>query len=323
MENRFRRWRRFPFKIVVGLSIANVAFSARASSPDAPKIKTPSGELTVLSPIILGISQSISCRCIRTRIALSFRSATVVPAAPGFRHGLERRPQRHSPTASPRPIRSRVPVKFDYADESDPGPYPIPAMPIEGGEKLTAIATCSCWILQASRLNELLRGLHARPTAGMLAWGAVFDLESTNCGRPVGLRPTPPGCRFFRAWCVYDEAVEKKERGHALRFTVVKTQRGYILPAQHWASSSSDPNRPPMGLRLRLKAGFDVSHFPPEDQVILRALKTYGMILADNGGDWFISGAPDKRWNDDNLHLLGRVKGRDFEAVDTGPIVTK
>jgi len=103
---------------------------------------------------------------------------------------------------------------------------------------------------------------------------------------------------------------------HAVRFTASRTQRAYVWPARHYASSSTDPARPPMGQRFRLKAGFDVSHFPARVQVILNALKTYGLILADNGSSWFISGVPDERWDNDELRLLNEVHGHDFEAVD-------
>ncbi len=114
--------------------------------------------------------------------------------------------------------------------------------------------------------------------------------------------------------------VQQGEISHALRFTVERTQRGFIYPARHFASSSSDPALPPMGLRLRLKASVDISGFSATNQKILRALKKFGMIVADNGSDWFISGAPDSRWDDEDLHHLHRLHGRDFEAVYTGPI---
>jgi hypothetical protein len=119
----------------------------------------------------------------------------------------------------------------------------------------------------------------------------------------------------------YDE-VQRGEITHALRFTVSRTQRAYVFPATHMASDSTDPNLPPMGLRVRLKANYDISGFPAEDQVILRALKKYGMIVADNGGPWYVSGAPDSRWDDDALHVLTQVKGRDFEVVNTSGATT-
>jgi hypothetical protein len=107
---------------------------------------------------------------------------------------------------------------------------------------------------------------------------------------------------------------------HALRFTVQRTRRAYVYPARHYASSLTDPSLPPMGLRLRLKAIFDTSGFPPQARVVLEALKQYGMMVADNGSSWYISGAPDLHWSNDALHTLGRVKGSDLEVVDPASI---
>ncbi|HWR96909.1 MAG TPA: hypothetical protein VN317_00650 [Candidatus Methanoperedens sp.] len=117
---------------------------------------------------------------------------------------------------------------------------------------------------------------------------------------------------------------EEAEAGlipHTLRFTAARTRRRYVHPATHFASASDDPALPPMGLRVRLKPGYDLSGFPPRVRAILQAMKTYGMLLADNGSNWFVSGAPNENWDDDELHLLGEVKGADFEAVYTGPLL--
>jgi hypothetical protein len=116
---------------------------------------------------------------------------------------------------------------------------------------------------------------------------------------------------------------EQGEIRHALRFTANFSRRAYVFPARHWASADTSVNRPPMGMRVRLKASFNISGFTPAMQVILRAMKTYGMFLADNGNDWFISGAPDPRWSDDDLHTLGAIKGSNFEVVQMGTIVTQ
>ena len=107
---------------------------------------------------------------------------------------------------------------------------------------------------------------------------------------------------------------------HALRFTVQRTRRAYVYPARHFASDLTDPNLPPMGLRLRLRADYRTRGFPPQARAVLDALKRYGMIVADNGSNWYISGAPDPRWSNDQLHTLGRVKGSDFEVVDTSKL---
>jgi hypothetical protein len=216
----------------------------------------------------------------------------------------------------------RVPVTFYYADESDPGPYPIPAdAPIEGG----AQADGDRHMLIIDRDNLVLYELFdARPAgAGWSAGsGAVFDLTSNRL-RPAGWTSADAaGLPIFPGLVRYDEVVEQGAIEHALRFTVRRTQRAYISPATHFASDATDADLPPMGLRVRLRADFDLSGFSQHVQVILRAMQRYGMFVADNGSNWYVSGAPDSRWDDDELHELGRVLGRDFEVVDTGPLVT-
>ncbi|MCB9867175.1 MAG: hypothetical protein H6816_11150 [Phycisphaerales bacterium] len=216
----------------------------------------------------------------------------------------------------------KVPVSFYYADESDPGPYPIPAdAPIEGG----ADADGDRHILVVDADNRMLYELYdARPDgAGWSAGsGAVFDLAS-NALRPAGWTSTDAaGLPIFPGLVRYDEVVKQGAINHALRFTVRRTQRAYIPPATHFASSATDSDLPPMGLRVRLRADFDLAGFSPNVQVILRAMQKYGMFVADNGSDWYISGAPDPRWDDDELRALNQVKGRDFEVVDTGAAVT-
>jgi hypothetical protein len=221
------------------------------------------------------------------------------------------------------PGQSPVPIEFRYKDESDPGPYPVPpSAPIEGGPAGEGDRHVLVIDVGAKKLYELFR---AFPQDG--GWqagsGAVFDLTSNKL-RPQGWTSADAaGLPIFPGLVRYDEVVEQGEIRHALRFTCRKTQRGYILPATHWASSSKDPNLPPMGLRFRLRADYDASKLPATAQVIVRALKKYGMIVADNGGDWFLSGAPNPKWNDDDIQMLKRIKGRDFEAVDTGPTVTR
>src|SRR5205823_1359645 len=123
------------------------------------------------------------------------------------------------------------------------------------------------------------------------------------------------GLPIFPALVRYDETIERKEILHALRFTCRHSRRAYVAPARHFASRSNDPSLPPMGMRVRLKASVDITGFPPTARVVLKALKKYGMILADNGGDWFISGSPDPRWSDDEIGSLKRIKGGDFEVV--------
>lgn len=216
-----------------------------------------------------------------------------------------------------------VNVTFDYADESDPGTYPIPAnAPIEGG----AGSSGDRHVLVIDRDNWKLYELFAAyPVAGTRNWtagsGAIFDLSSNDL-RPAGWTSADAaGLPIFPGLVRYDEVVEQGEIRHALRFTVSRSRRAYVSPARHWASSDTSSSRPPMGMRVRLKASFDISGFPPTARVILQALKTYGMIVADNGSDWFISGAPDSRWNDDELNRLKTVTGSAFEVVEMGAIV--
>ena len=218
----------------------------------------------------------------------------------------------------------KVAVTFDYADESDPGPYPIPSdTPIEGG----VVSTGDRHVIVVDRDHWLLYELWDAHPDGHGGWhagsGAVFDLSSNALRPPGWTSADAAGLPIFPGLVRWDEAVGKGQIDHALRFTMQRTRRAYIFPARHYASRLTDTELPPMGLRVRLKASFNISSFPEEDQVILIALKRYGMILADNGSDWFISGAPDSRWSDDDLGELRRVKGSDFEVVQMGKATTK
>jgi hypothetical protein len=204
-------------------------------------------------------------------------------------------------------------VAFDYADESDPGPYPIPASPrIEKGSDhhllSLDLAQCRLWELYDVR----------RVGSGWAAGsGAYFDLRS-NTLRPAGWTSADAaGLPIFPGLVRYDE-VATGSIDHAIRFTAPKTC-GYIYPARHLTAPPCS-NLPPMGLRVRLKASVDISGFGPNARVVLTALKRYGMILADNGAPWYITGAPDNRWNDDEFHQLQNLTGADFEVVDTGSL---
>ena len=219
----------------------------------------------------------------------------------------------------------RVPVKFQYADESDPGPYPIPPdAPIEGGPN----AKGDRHVLVLDRDNWKLYELWSSvPAPDGKSWtagsGAIFDLNSNKL-RPAGWTSADAaGLPVFPGLVRYDEVVGQKIIAHALRFTCVRTRRAYVAPATHFASRRTEANLPPMGMRVRLRANFDTTGFPPQARVILDALKKYGMFLADNGGDWFLSGAPDPRWNDEEISTLRRVKGRDFEVVRMENVVTR
>jgi hypothetical protein len=211
---------------------------------------------------------------------------------------------------------ARSSVDFHYEDESDPGPYPIPPdVEIEGGPNADGDRHAIIVERDSCTLGELF-DLHPAWEAGS---GAIWDLRS-NRMRPLGWTSADAaGLPILAGLARYDE-VARGVIDHALRFTVKRSRRAFIYPARHFASSYTNPSLPPMGLRLRLRAIFPVAGFPPQARVILRALKRYGMIVADNGSSWYISGVPDPRWNNDQLHSLHRVKGSDFRVVNTSKL---
>jgi len=218
---------------------------------------------------------------------------------------------------------AKVPVSFDYSDESDPGPYPIPTYaPIEGGSSSSGDRHVLVIDWDHWKLYELF---DSHPQNGGASWtagsGAIWNL-TTGAPRPAGWTSADAaGLPIFLGLVRYDEVIEQGLIRHALRFTCPATRKAYVAPASHWASSSTDPNLPPMGMRVRLKSSVDISGFSPHLQVILRALQHYGMFVADNGSGFYLSGAPDPRWSDDELHDLGAVHGSDFEVVKMGTVV--
>ena len=209
-----------------------------------------------------------------------------------------------------------VPITFQYAGDSDPGPYPIPSnAPIEGGPN----ANGDRHILIVDRDRCLLYEIYAARAQSDGSWragsGAKWDLRSNALRQATWTSADAAGLPILPGLVRYDE-VMSGEINHALRFTVPQTRNTFIWPARHQASSLSGAQYPPMVLRFRLKAGYDISRFPPTMQVVLRALKKYGMIVADNGSAWYLSGAPDPRWSDDDLRTLSQLVGNDFEAVN-------
>src|SRR5882672_1722442 len=209
---------------------------------------------------------------------------------------------------------------FLYADESDAGPYAVPLnAPIEGGSTSNGDRHAIAVDVDNCILYELYR---AFPQAA--SWkadsGAIFNLLSNALRPSTWTSADAAGLPIMPGLVRYDEVASGEIR-HAIRFTVPQTRQAFIWPARHQASSLTDPKYPPMGQHFRLKASFDISSFSGEDQVILRAMKKYGMIIADNGAAWFISGAPDDRWNNTNLGDLRRVVGANFEAVDVSSLM--
>ena len=208
-------------------------------------------------------------------------------------------------------------VSFGYSDESDHVAYPIPkTVHIEGGRASTGDRHAILVDKSACRLYELF-ALYPTSSGGWKAGsGATWNLQSNHL-RPAGWTSADAaGLPIFPGLARYDE-VARGVIDHALRFTAARTRRAFIYPARHYASPSNDPSLPPMGLRVRLKASVDISGFPRQARIVLQALKTYGMILADNGSNWYISGAPDPHWSNDALHTIDRITGSDFEVVDT------
>jgi hypothetical protein len=212
----------------------------------------------------------------------------------------------------------RTRVAFEYADESDRGPYPIPAnVKIEGGPRSDGDRHAIIVDRDACRLYEL----YSLYPTGAGRWragsGAIWNLRSNRL-RPAGWTSADAaGLPILPGLARYDEVLRGRI-DHALRFTVRRTRRAYVHPARHFASDSTDPRHPPMGLRLRLKASYPTAGFPSQARIVLEALKRYGMLVADNGSDWYIGGAPDRRWSNEQLHTLHRVPGSAFEVVKTG-----
>jgi hypothetical protein len=210
-------------------------------------------------------------------------------------------------------------LTFDYADESDKGPYPIPAgVPIEGapahaddGDRHALIVdrdTCKLYELYA------LRRVGARWAAGS---GAIWSLRSNALRPATWTSADAAGLPILPGLARWEGDASTGRIAHALRFTVQRTRNTFIYPARHAASSSSDPSLPPMGLRVRLKPAVDISKLPHQARIVAQAMKTYGMIVADNGSSWYVTGSPSPKWSNDQLHALGALTGADFEVVDT------
>lgn len=210
-----------------------------------------------------------------------------------------------------------VAVSFDYADESDPGPYPVPPDAlVEGGPNSDGDRHVLVVDAAACRLYEMWDSHPNADGSWRAGSGAVFDLRS-HALRPAGWTSADAaGLPILPGLVGYDE-VTAGRIDHAIRVTVPSSQDDYVWPARHAASRSSDPALPPMGLRLRLRADVDISGLGPQAQAIAQAMKTYGVIVADNGSAWYLSGIPDERWDNDDLRSLGSLTGASFEAVDT------
>ena len=215
----------------------------------------------------------------------------------------------------------RVPVSFDYAGESDRGPYPIPPnAPIEGGRNATGDRHVLIIDKSACKLYELF---DAHPLDAGRSWhagsGATWDLRSNRLRPKTWTSADAAGLPILPGLARYDE-VAAGFIGHALRFTAPRTRRAFVWPARHQAGDSSSPSLPPMGLRVRLKRGANLKGLPRQARIVALAMQRYGLMLADNGSPWYVSGAPDRRWSNDQLHALDRFTGEDFEVVDASAL---
>jgi hypothetical protein len=218
---------------------------------------------------------------------------------------------------------ARVAIRYTaYGDESEPGPFPVPAdAPIEGGAASSGDRHVIVIDRDNDRLYELARAFRNADGSWNADCGAVFHLDSNTVrpgGQPGWTSADAAGLPIFPGLARYDEAaLGPGGIRHALRFTAARTRRAWVPPATHWASSDTSAARPPMGMRVRLKASYAIpAGFSAETRALLQAMQTYGLILADNGSNWYVSGTPDERWNNDALTSeLRQVRGRDFEVV--------
>ena len=242
------------------------------------------------------------------------------PLHPDFGSGLYNGGPIGIPYVTVPGTQTKYPATFTYQSESDTGPYAIPLnAPIEGGSASSgdrhaiAVDTDNCI------LYEIYAG-YPQVASWQGGSGAIFNLLSDALRPATWTSADAAGLPIFPGLVRYDEIVAGEIR-HAIRFTVPQTQRAYVWPARHYASSLTSAQYPTMGARFRLKASFDISHFSATNQIILKALQRYGMLLADNGSSWYISGAPDARWNNDDLHALTGISGSNFEAIDASPLM--
>ncbi|WP_212829421.1 hypothetical protein [Catellatospora sp. TT07R-123] len=238
---------------------------------------------------------------------------------PDFGSGLWEGAPIGIPVTTVKPGQAKVKVTFEYAGESDKGPYPVPAdAKVEGGRGSDGDRHVILYDPAACKVYELYAA-YPNGSGWRAGSGAIFDLRSNRL-RPAGWTSADAaGLSVFAGLVRYDE-IAKGRIDHALRITVPRSRDTYLWPARHAASDRSDASLPPMGLRLRLKAGVDVSKFPKQARIVAEAMKTYGVIVADNGSPWYLSGAPDERWSNDALRALKDLQGSDFEAVDVGKL---
>ena len=216
---------------------------------------------------------------------------------------------------------AKVPVSFDYADESDPGPYPLgPDTPIEGGASAGGDRHALMLDSSSCRLYELY-DTHYSAGGSTAGSGAVFDLGANGPLRPSSWTSADAAGLPIFPGLLRPEEVNAGSVTHAIRFTANRTDRSFVWPARHQAGAASDPSLPPMGARFRLRANFDTSNFRDDTRTVLEAMKHYGLMLADNGSDWFFTGAADNGWSSAMLDQLKTVPASAFDAVDESSLM--
>ena len=248
---------------------------------------------------------------------------TSTPVHPDFGSGLYDGSYMGIPYVVVDSTQAPVTINFTaYGDESDPGPMPIPAnAPIEGypnpsgDQHVLVLDNNQCW------LYELYQGSPARGGAWNAGSAAVWDLLADEQRPYTWTSADAAGLPIFPGLLRYDEVAAGSIK-HAIRFTLQHSRAAFTPPASHWAANSSDPNAAPMGMRMRLKSSVDISGFSAANQVILTALKKYGVIMADNGSSMYLTGTPDDRWNNDDLHVLSTLTAADFEVVQMNTVYT-
>ncbi len=301
---------------------AAVAAAALVAIPAASAHRLPSAPRCPILPKSNAFNQRVDRLPVAASSAKLVRSiGTAARAHPDFGSGTYDGGPIGIPYVVVRRTQKRVPVTFDYADESDGRRYPLPPRaPIEGGPGADGDRHVIVVDRDRCRLYELF---DARPRDGGRRWtagsGAIFDLRSNRL-RPAGWTSADAaGLPILPGLARYDE-VARGSIDHALRFTAPRTRRAYVHPARHFASDSRDPALPPMGTRIRLSKRASLAGLGPQARIVARALQRYGALLADNGSPWFFSGAPDRRWDDDDLRTLRNLRGADFEVVDTSSL---
>ena len=305
-------------KALAALGAALVAVAAGGAAPSAPRVggcplfpaSSPWNQRVDTLPVAANSAAVISAIGLDSHVHADFGSGLY----DGSRIGIP-----YVVVHGEKTPKSRV--TFDYADESDKGPYPIPAnVPIEGQPASTDGDRHALIVDRDScRLYELY-ALHRQGSGWAAGSGAIWNLRS-NALRPAGWTSADAaGLPILPGLARWDGDASTGAIDHALRFTASRTRRAYVYPARHYASSDTDPSLPPMGLRVRLKASVDIGKLPPQARIVATAMRRYGMILADNGSPWYVSGAPSPRWSNDQLHALGQLTGADFEVVDTSKL---